>query len=120
MLWLHGLSDLPHGEGEAAEPQETEESPPPLQPGYQPAQKKKKMNMFASSFRLGVFNYEISSIRSLCGGKVFDFRGAFKSKKLQVVIQINLLLRKGMTCSQSEAAWRLLCDSRMVSTSAFA
>jgi hypothetical protein len=53
VLWLHGLSDLPHGEGEAAEPQETEESPPPLQPGYQPAQKKeRKVSMFASGFFL--------------------------------------------------------------------
>ena len=41
VLLLHGLGDLPHNEGEAAEPQETEESPPPLKPGYQPAQKKK-------------------------------------------------------------------------------
>jgi hypothetical protein len=33
VLLLHGLGDLPHDEGEAAEPQETMESPPPLQPG---------------------------------------------------------------------------------------
>lgn len=33
VLLLHGLSDLPHDEGEAAEPQETIESPPPLLPG---------------------------------------------------------------------------------------
>lgn len=33
VLLLHGLGYLPHDEGEAAEPQEMMESPPPLQPG---------------------------------------------------------------------------------------